>query len=478
MHQFSLPTQHKIHIYLLVSLVYATTILLLGCGGIYTFSSAPKELIYSADDAYEAAEAGMTRWITPKTETAHSDKQELFKTAIDLYQQAIDEDTKRKKYTKRDNSLRANHEIAKIFLRLYDFNNCMAYSSNVIALADKGYYATKAKERLENIGTQLKIIKAQRSRLQEYQAKFHEYKAKHNQASSEHAYNSAAESLYRIAQAYESLEDFPQAIRTYQEIVEDYPKYENAPKAQFRIGNIYFYDLYDYTNEGGWGAFVLVHQKFPASEEAKKIVDLLNESDKIFKTILHLQRELERIKEKSPRFFNTDRRVLSGDVSDVVRVSADQIISIYQEIAQNWIKMRNYPRAIQALKTVSNGFPLKVFSVKEALNTIAKLQMQMENYDRAIHTYNTLFQIVSQSFEYSDGEPLYNQGICYHKLQRYTKAYKTFKKFLRLKNKEPNYIRQAEQIIRELEQDEDKDGFRFYVEADNGTSDQDPNSHP
>lgn len=428
---FSLPTQHQIHIYLLVIILYATSNLLLGCSeGIYIFSTPPKELIHSADDAYEAAEAGMTRWITPKTknETAHSDKHELFKTAIALYQQTIDEEAKRKKYkkyTKRKYSLRANHEMAKIFIRIGDVNNCTAYSQNILNLADEGYYAMKAKERLENIRTQLKIIKDEYPRLHAFQAKFLEYQAKDNQASSEHAYNSAAESLYTIAQAWDAMGDFHQAIQTYQQIVEDYPKYEKAPKAQFRIGNIYFYDLYDYTNEGGWGAFVLVHQKFPDSEEAKKIVDLLNESHEILRAISDLQRELERIKEKAPRYFNTERRVASGDISDGVIVSVDRIIYIYQQMAQNWIKMQNYPRAIQDLKNISSRFPQKVLSVKDAFNTIAKLQMRMENYERAIRTYNTLFHKVSNSFESYEGEPLYQQGICFYELQRYTEAYKT-----------------------------------------------------
>jgi len=40
------------------------------------------------------------------------------------------------------------------------------------------------------------------------------------------------------------------------------------------------------------------------------------------------------------------------------------------------------------------------------------------------------------------------------------------------------YFREAEQIVRQYELDQDQDGYKFYVEQENGTSDQDPNSYP
>ena len=40
------------------------------------------------------------------------------------------------------------------------------------------------------------------------------------------------------------------------------------------------------------------------------------------------------------------------------------------------------------------------------------------------------------------------------------------------------YLREAEQIVRQYELDQDEDGYLFYQEQEAGTSDQDANSHP
>ena len=50
----------------------------------------------------------------------------------------------------------------------------------------------------------------------------------------------AAEALYEVARAYESLENHPEAIRNYERLVEEFPEHPKAPKAQFQIGNLYF----------------------------------------------------------------------------------------------------------------------------------------------------------------------------------------------------------------------------------------------
>ena len=40
------------------------------------------------------------------------------------------------------------------------------------------------------------------------------------------------------------------------------------------------------------------------------------------------------------------------------------------------------------------------------------------------------------------------------------------------------YYREADQIVRQLEQDQDEDGFMFYQEQEDGTSDRDPDDNP
>jgi hypothetical protein len=45
-------------------------------------------------------------------------------------------------------------------------------------------------------------------------------------------------------------------------------------------------------------------------------------------------------------------------------------------------------------------------------------------------------------------------------------------------DKEGKYYREAEQIVRQYELDQDGDGFKFYVEQKAGTSDKDSNDNP
>ena len=40
------------------------------------------------------------------------------------------------------------------------------------------------------------------------------------------------------------------------------------------------------------------------------------------------------------------------------------------------------------------------------------------------------------------------------------------------------YFREAEQIVRQFELDQDEDGYKLYEEQEAGTSDQDANDHP
>ena len=165
-----------------------------------------------------------------KREKTDAERKDLYNTAICLYQETIVKDTNNK-YTLRD-----HHELAKIYIGMYEFDKSIEHSQTILKLTDKGYYSIKAKERIENIRINRKIIKDQF-------AKYHNYQAINIKTPSEDIINLAAESLYQIAQSYEEMEDYPKAIRTYLRFVEEYPKHKKSPQAQFQIGNIYFYNL-------------------------------------------------------------------------------------------------------------------------------------------------------------------------------------------------------------------------------------------
>ncbi len=376
------PTRNHI----LVFVIIPSVVTILGCqGGIYIFSMPLSELIHTADEAFDSADAVILRGDTPEQiENADTKRQELYNTAIGLYLETAIKDINGV-YAQR-----AHYEIAKIYTRYYQFDQSIEHYQAILKLADVGYYPSQAKEKIENIRKNREIVKEQF-------AKYHNTKIIFNKTSSEESFNSAAESLFLVAQAYEEMEDFLKAIRTYQRIVAEFPKHEKAPQAQFQIGNIYFYDLYDYTNAGGWGTFVAVVEKFPNTQEAKKTRLLLKKAENLLTEIKHLQDEIRRYRDKkSPKCSYSDRRGV-GVPTLGKELDENRLAQTFQIIAKNWVDMCNYPRAIQTYKTLLKEIPNKKFVVADAFYNIANLHQQNKEYERAIHAYNKLFKKVPES---------------------------------------------------------------------------------
>lgn len=431
--------------HLFISVIYLSAVIFLGCKGkLYIFSTPPSELIHTADEAFDSADAIILRGDTPKQiENTDTKRQEFYNGAIALYTETVVKDS---------NGIyaqRAHLEIAKIYIRRYQFNKAIEHYQAILKLADIGYYPSLAKKGIANIRKNREIVKNQL-------AKYHNAKTIYNKTPSEMSFNAAVESLYWMAQAYEEMEDFPEAIRTYQRIVEEFPKHDKAPQAQFQIGNIYFYDLYDYATAGGWGAFVAVHKNYPNSKEAKEVFVLLKKAEKLLREIFDLQREIQRyLSKKSQKFNYSDRRVAGISEKEG---SEDLIIQYFQIIAKNWVEMRNYPRAVQTYKTLvaemfhKRNISYKKFVAADALYNIANLYQQNKQFERAIHAYNNLFKKVSKPSNWIR-KSIYQQAVCYHAIQKYSDAYKGFKTYIRFAQNDTSFLQKAEQIVRQFERD-------------------------
>lgn len=463
--------QSQTQAYLLVLLCVVT---LLGCqGGVYVFSPSLDQLIITADNTFDTAEALHEGFTPAQIEKRDTKRQALYNEAITQYLTILEKDTKGR-YTQR-----AHHEIAKLYTRRYQFDKAIEHYQAILKLTNIGYYPTQAKNSMENIRNNQEVVKDQL-------AKYNNAKTLYNQQPSEQTLNSAVESLDSMAQAYREIKNYPEAIRTYQKIVEEYPQHEKAPHAQFEIGNIYFYNLYDYSETGGWGAFVAVHEKYPNTAEGKAVVTLLKKAGKLFREIRELQGKIQRnLDHRYPKNGYTEIRFAGHSPDGSERWSPDRIIHSFQIIAKNWVEMRNYPRAIQTYKNLfaemvyKKNIEYKKFAAADALYNIANLYQQNKQFERAIHAYNNLFKKVSKTSNRINPS-IYQQAVCYHAMQKYSDAYKGFKTYIRLAKNDKNasYLQEAKQIIHQFEQDQDKDGYRYYKEQENGTSDQDPNSHP
>ncbi len=433
-----------------------------GCqGGINLVPLSAK--IQNADNAFDEAEAISTRTDDPeKKEKARAKQRSLYDRAMSLYLEIIDRDTKGK-YAQR-----AHYQIAKIYKKFYEWDKANEHYQAIVELDPTGYYASEAKSGIATIRKNRQLIQAELANYQNYKALF-------DTEPSDETYSIAADSLYNVAKAYESLENYPEAITTFERLVSEFSEHDKAVQSQFQVGNIYFYKLFDYTNSGGWGAFVKVAQNFPDTFESQQVVKLLNKTEALLNEIKHLQDEIQRNKsKKAMEYENIGRYVLPSE--KWIQGKADLIVQNYQQIAANWVKLLNYPNAIETNKVIVRDLSHKKFAVADSLFKIGELYQKSGQYERAIQAFENLLQNAAESTWRN--ESVYQQAVCYRAIREFGEAYEGFKTYLSLTKGDTPHFREAEQIIRQYELDQDQDGYKFYLELEAGTSDQDPNSYP
>ncbi len=448
--------------YLIILILGFFMLTTVGCiGGVNIVPLSAK--IQNADDTFDKAEAVSTQSDDPeKKAKAKSKQQQLYDKAIMQYLEIIARDVDGK-YAQR-----SHYQIAMIYKRFYEWDKANDHYQAIIELDPTGYYANEAKSGIAKIHNNRELIQQQR-------AKYQNFKALYEAVGTDESYNTAAESLYTMAQAFETLENYTEAIATFEKMAKEFQKHPKAVQAQFQVGNIYFYKLYDYTNSGGWGAFVKVAQDFPDTFEAEKVKSLLIKTQERLVEIKQLQDEIQRNKSKKAiEFEKLDRYVLPSD--RWIQGKTDLIVQNFERIAQNWEALRNFPNAIETYKVLARDISHKKFAVANALYKIGSLYQQSGQYERAIKAYQDLFDNAAESSWRN--EAVYQQAICYRAIREFGKAYQGFKDYVSLTKGDRSYLREAEQIVRQYELDLDEDGYLFYVELESGTSDQDPNSYP
>lgn len=401
-----------IHILLIVSVIS-------GCGG--------KAITY--DSAFQARERGDIQ------------------RALGLYTKLLDDS----KYAGK-----AHFQMAKIYKSQGKWSDAMTHYQAILDATPTGYLASEAKKELASIRDNTKIIEENR-------------RIYLNNDRTESGNQRAGLALLEIAKAYQNLEVYDKAIETYRQMVNEFPKHPQAAQAQFAIGNIYFYKLYDYKR--GWPEFVAVKKQFPASYEAVAAHKLLLKADKALKEI---NQEIEYIKRHTNPYGRGNKRIPSwGAIKEGFE---EQVAQAYLNIANLWrTELKNYPNAIAAYKELVTVLPSQYYIASDAVYQTAKLYQDMGEYEQAIAMYDKLFEGYPQSFRRD--ESVYNQALCYETIQEYDEAYKMYKAYLSL-GKETEFYRAAEHKVRQFEVDADGDGFMFYQERKAGTSDIDPNLHP
>ena len=366
--------------------------------------------LQNADTAFDEAETTEVRDEDPeKMEKNRKKQQERYDKAMALYLEVIERDTKGK-YAQR-----AHYQIARIYKRRYDWDKATEHYQAIVALDPTGYYANEAKGGTANIRKNREVIKTKR-------AEYQNYKAIYDSAPTDETFNIAAEALYEVARAYESLENYTEAIRNYERLVEEFPEHPKAPQAQFQVGNVYFYTLFDY--QGGWPAYVGVTEKFPDSYEASQAGTLLKQTAEILTEINFLKDEIDKFRNKKPvEPEKNGRKIKSADMW--VEEYSDQVVQNFQQIASNWRKLRNYPRAINAYKTLARDLSHKKFAAADALFRAGELFQQNGDYERAIEAYGAMLELAPESVWRN--EAIYQQAVCYGSIREFEAAYEGFK---------------------------------------------------
>ena len=430
----------------LFSLVCALlTAMLLGCMKVGISITPLGAQLQNAENVFDEAEAA---FVYPDDD----EKQKHYDKALALCLEVIERDAKGK-YAQR-----AHYQLAEIYKRQHNWDKVTQHYQAIVDIATAGYYANEAKNAIAHIHKNREVIRVKN-------AEYHKYNARYEQNATEENFNGAADALYEVARAHEEIGDNPEAIRNYERIVNEFSEHPKAPQAQFQIGNIYFYTLYDYSS--GWTAFVKVADKFPNTNEARESKRLLSYTREILRELKDLTDEIARHQNEGTIY---ERPRFKLDIDP-----ADLIVQHYQQVASNWEKLRNYPRAIQAYKKLANEMPTKKFAAADAIYRAGMLYQQNGRYQRAIRACNSLFDEPESSWHY---EAVYQQAICYRAIGEFGSAYDGFSAYMNLTKGDTPYLREAEQIVQQFELDQDQDGYLFYQEQEEGTSDQDATSYP
>jgi tetratricopeptide (TPR) repeat protein len=425
------------------------------------FGCAAKQMgkVLGTGYTYQNAEMKLEDAKMKKIEGQAEEAQNLTDQALELFTQIVEtEEPESKYYTK------AHYRLAEIYMSRFDWDNANQHYQTIVSVQAGGYLAGKSRSAIAN-------IRKNRQLIDENRTIYVNVPGAQKQDPKSEGYNKAARALQMVADGYANLGSHEEAIKNYTELVDNFPEYNLAPQAQFTIGNIYFYKLYDYTT--GWAAYLKVIEKFPDSFEAKKADTLLKETDQILKEIKHEQDYvLKYRREKAVEYKKAGRYV---DQSEVYSVFGEQVAQAYINIARSWLSLKNYPFAVKAYKELVEELPMEKFVVSDSLFQIGKLYQDSGDYEKAIEAYDNLFDKAPESGRRDEG--IYRQAVCFEAIREFSNAYEQYKTYMSL-GEDKEFYRQAQQKVRQMEYDGDGDGHPFYKEQEAGTSDEDANSYP
>ena len=430
---------------------------LAGCGGVRI--SSPDLSLRDADRLFDTAEAFLIKADKDKGEEKQREQIEqkkiLYDEALNTYR-AVAKAAPTGKLAQR-----SLWQISEIYSRRYDWDKVIESYNAITAIAPLSYYGDRAKSAIAD------MLRC-REQIEEARLKYRYHSELYAQDSARENYDKAAQALYDVAESYEKLGDYPEAITHYKLVVDEFPDYGKASMALTKIGEIHFYKLYDYL--GGWHAYNKVIEMYPDTYDATYARRLLKETQRTLIEIAQNEAAIRRYRSKKAiEYEQSGRKLMPSERYDARYV--DVVVQCYQFIGRHWEDLRNYPSAIGAYRTLADKLSYKKFAAADARYQIGRLYQLNGQLDQAIDAYQELFDINPESVWRAEG--MYQQAICYRGIREFAKAYEGFKAYMNL-GRDVEYYQEAEQVIRELETDKGGNGYEFDIEQEAGTSDQEP----
>jgi TolA-binding protein len=362
------------------------------------------------------------------------------------------------KYPNSDFASQSRFRLAQIYAKEHSWDESINYYEMVLKDVKGGFL---------NSQSRTEVARIRRARKDIADAKF----IYDNNPGTATGNENAANALYKMAQAYERLEEYELAIETYEKLVKEFPDFEKIAQAQNQIGYIYFYRMYDYVK--GWDAYQKVIKGYPGTDMANQAEVLLKQTERTLNQIQGHQAAIDQIAKKLAfEFENKGRHVTQHDKYGA---KADMVAQEYTGLAVAWERLKNYPNAIQAYKELAAELPFEQ-AAPSALFKTAELYQEMGDYESAVKAYDNLFSRYPQSIRRADA--VYNQATCYESMREFEKAFELYKAYVSLDETEDKTRRAAEDKVAQMGYDGDGDGFAFYQEAQYDTSDSDPTSYP
>ena len=363
--------------------------------------------------------------------------------------------------------------MSEIYKRRYEWDKVIESYEAILAVNSSGYYAERAKNAIAD-------TRKYRLLIQEESRKYQDHRERYAQDNAREHYDLAAQALFNVAEGYEKLSDYPEAIVHYAQVVDEFPDYENAPVALTKIGDIHFYKLYDY--DAGRPVYIKVIEMYPDSFDAAKAIRLLRESASTLSEIADCQAEINRLWNEATMEYRVTNRKISPNKKYSFRRIIPVVVLNYQAISRRWQCLRNFPSAILASRNSIIAYEAwtgprlgSTFAIADAHYRIGRLYQLNDQLEQAIDAYQELLDNSPDSGKRSEG--VYQQAVCYRRIGEFTKSYEGLKAYMNL-GPDAEYYQEAEQNVRQFEMDEDGDGYKSYIEQESGTSDLNPNDYP